>query len=820
MIHTRPTGRARLRRHRLAVALLAVTSAPVFAQVAPNGAADATDFDTVVVTAAGFEQKITDAPASISVITREDLSQRPYMTLLDAVRDIEGVDVGETRDKTGQGTISMRGMGSDYTLILVNGKRQNNHGDIYPNNFGGNQFNHIPPLDAIERIEVIRGPMSTLYGADAMGGVINVITKRNLDTWSGSVTLGRTFETDDQFGDDTTADFFVTGPLVPGTLNLSARGSWYERDASNPVYAPVTDPDGVTHVRSLGFGSGGKTVDNTNKAAGVSLEWLVSDRQTLTFDYDISRQEYDNSTKINDAGVEEYPVGTVDDYGAMLRVGNNGRIEPRAGYRPTQEFNRDNWSLTHEGRWSFGNSLVSLAYVETNNEGRTLPYTVSERGSLQALWNTFCTNLGGTVAGNGYCAPSQAMGYRNAAAWNNMSEAQKLAAMQANLTPEQYAQLRAYLPRPDRTLESNQYTLDAKLDIPFQWHGEHTAVIGTQIIRGELIDGVFGMENDAPGGVQNHDMYSLFAEDTWRITGPFAVTAGLRYDDHKVFGDHVSPRLYGVYTVNEQWTVKGGVSTGFKTPKTTQLYDGIVGFGGQGTTPLFGNPDLEPETSTTAELALYWQHPDGHGFNATAFRNEFDDKLSTESCGIGLALACPTGEYADLGYVSGNVPVNIDEAVVQGVELAGRWQISDRFGFRANYTYTDSEQKSGASIGRPLGNSAKHMANATLDWQASERFNLFLSAELRSKRYRGVDAVTGDELYWKDYEVLHLGASYKATEWLTINARINNLLDRDFTSYQHSFIDNNDGSYTLSAQDDYNNKDKARNVWVSFNVNF
>ncbi|PZQ29034.1 MAG: TonB-dependent receptor, partial [Stenotrophomonas acidaminiphila] len=154
MTDSRLTGRARLRHHRLAIALFAITSAPTFAQVAPNGAADATDFDTVVVTAAGFEQKITDAPASISVITRQDLSQRPYMTLLDAVRDIEGVDVGETRDKTGQGTISMRGMGSDYTLILVNGKRQNNHGDIYPNNFGGNQFNHIPPLDAIERIEV------------------------------------------------------------------------------------------------------------------------------------------------------------------------------------------------------------------------------------------------------------------------------------------------------------------------------------------------------------------------------------------------------------------------------------------------------------------------------------------------------------------------------------------------------------------------------------------------------------------------------------------------------------------------------------------
>ena len=70
-------------------------------------------------------------------------------------------------------------MGSDYTLILIDGKKQNNSGDIYPNSFEGAQLASIPPLSMIERIEVIRGPMSTLYGSDAMGGVINIITKKS-----------------------------------------------------------------------------------------------------------------------------------------------------------------------------------------------------------------------------------------------------------------------------------------------------------------------------------------------------------------------------------------------------------------------------------------------------------------------------------------------------------------------------------------------------------------------------------------------------------------------------------------------------------------
>jgi outer membrane receptor for ferrienterochelin and colicins len=356
----------------------------------------------VVVSAAGFEQKITDAPASISVVTAEELSKRPYMTLLDAVRDLEGVDVGETRDKTGQGTISIRGMGPDYTLVMIDGRRQNNHGDIYPNNFGGNQFNHIPPLDSIERIEVIRGPASTLHGADAMGGVINIITRRNPSAWHGSTTLARTFEENDAYGEDTTLDFFANGPLLPGVLSLAVRASLYDRQASNPVYEPVTDPAGEQHTRPLGFGGGGKTVDNRNRSGGVSLYWTPDDRQRVTLELDVSKQKYDNAIRINDNGEPEYPVGTVDNLASIWSAGNfclgatgnnatacsnNGgiwsrRANPRAGYGAVQEFARKGWSLTHEGRWDFGSSFVSLARVVTDNNGRTMPFTVAERQQL------------------------------------------------------------------------------------------------------------------------------------------------------------------------------------------------------------------------------------------------------------------------------------------------------------------------------------------------------------------------------------------------------------------------------------------------------
>ncbi len=764
---------------------------------------DDAQMETVVVTATGFEQKITDAPASISVISQDEIQSRPFTTLLDAVKYQEGVDIGSTRDKTGQGSISMRGLTGDYTLVLIDGKRQNNHGDIYPNNFGGNQFNHIPPQDAIERIEVIRGPASTLYGADALGGVINVITKRHSDEWSGGASFGRSLQTNENFGDDLTTDFDVIGPLVPGVLSLGVHGSVYERLASNPEFQPAVDPNGDVHVRSMGFGSGGRTVDNTSEQYGLSLSWTVSDSQFVRFNYDTSEQVYDNTPTFDvNTGEINYPLGTKDNIESVWAT-RGGQVNPRTGYAADQMFTRDWWSLSHEGDWGFASSSLSLSYVDTHNAGRTLPFTVAERLELQAMYD-----------GSGEYA--------------GMSEEARKALAEET-----------FLPRPSRTLASNQYTLDARMDIPLSgFAGDHALVVGGQLIDGELQDDVFGMEDNAAGGVQDHQMYSLFVEDNWTPVGGMTVTAGVRYDNHDQFGSQVSPRLYSVYSLTDNWTVKGGVSTGYKTPLTTDLYDGITGFGGQGTSPFAGNPDLEPETSVNSELAVYWTAPSGlHNFNATYFQTDFKDKiargdtiLSCESTG-GARPCVNLGEYDALGYQTYSQKINVDEVEVSGVELAGQVSLSPSWSLRGNYTWIDSEQKSGAQAGQPLTNTAEHMANATLDWQATADLDVYLQAELRSDRYRDWDNVLDKPLYFENYEVLNLGARLRINEYVSVNGRINNLLDEDFTSYSTSYTDlNGDGVYDYVTgrgavsevvfTDDYNVKDKARSFWVGVNVSF
>jgi len=173
-----------------------------------------------VVSASGFEQKITEAPASISVISREDLQQKRYNNLAQALGDVEGIDIGQGTGKTGGLNISIRGMPSQYTLILIDGRRQNAAGNVTPNGFNETSTSFMPPLSAIERIEVIRGPMSTLYGSDAMGGVINIITRKVGKEWTGSVTQDYTYQQDRDFGDTRNTSVYASGPLIDGLLGL------------------------------------------------------------------------------------------------------------------------------------------------------------------------------------------------------------------------------------------------------------------------------------------------------------------------------------------------------------------------------------------------------------------------------------------------------------------------------------------------------------------------------------------------------------------------------------------------------------------------
>ncbi|MCW3149798.1 TonB-dependent receptor [Stutzerimonas stutzeri] len=731
----------------LASALLG-SSLGVMAQSSP------VTLDNMVVSASGFEQKVTEAPASISVISQEDLQQKRYNNLAQALGDVEGIDIGQGTGKTGGLNISIRGMPSQYTLILIDGRRQNAAGNVTPNGFNETSTSFMPPLSAIERIEVIRGPMSTLYGSDAMGGVINIITRKVAKEWTGSLTQDYTYQEDRDFGDTRNTSVYASGPLIDGLLGLQVRGSLFDRQESDLSYG-----NGVDVSKR-----GPSPVEGRTNNLGARLTLTPHEDHDFGLDVERGRQVYNN---------DECQLGSLDGQNQQCSASAVTRAN---GYDDELRFEREQIALTHTGRLGFGTLESSLMRNTTETLGRTIPGTIGDP-----------TAVPGAIGG----AP--------------------------------------------RELETTNLVLDTKLVAPV---GEsHIATVGGQWWKAEMDDGIAQTTFE-------QKTWAVFAEDEWRLREDLALTLGARYDDHEAFGGHVSPRAYLVWNTSDSWTMKGGVSRGYRTPDLNDLHSGVNGATRQGQVITIGNPDLEPETTTSTEFGVYFDNLAGFNANATLFHNKFKDKIASgDPIQITGRPGIPDGSYAQ--------QINIDEAVTQGLELAASWSFAPAWTLSANYTYTDSEQKSGENKGEPLTNTPEHLANAKLNWQTSDRLNLWLKSEYRGERARFTSKYenladsgrysTNQSIYdtlgknTKAYTLFHLGGSFRASENLTLNAAIYNLLDKDFVDGKaystYSYANSNPATlptigtaygtdFSHSTAGTTGVMEEGRRLWLSANFTF
>ncbi len=284
--------------------------------------------DTIVVTASGFAQEMRDAPASITVITKEQLQNKPAANLIDMVKDVEGVSVigGSLKPD-----ISIRGLSGDYTLIMVDGRRQNSR-ESRPNGSGGYEAGFIPPVEAIERIEVIRGPMSSLYGSDAMGGVINIITKAVADEWHGSMGMGGIIQESKDYGNSANTDFYVSGPLIKDKLGLQVYGGLnYRREDKLLEGTPRKDDKNIT----------------------AKLAFTPIEGQKFLAEVGRSTQEHTST-----------PGKSIDETttrGGIVQKNNKSEVHN----------NRNHWALTWKGDWDEINSEVSVYQENTIRKTNT-----------------------------------------------------------------------------------------------------------------------------------------------------------------------------------------------------------------------------------------------------------------------------------------------------------------------------------------------------------------------------------------------------------------------------------------------------------------
>lgn len=630
-----------------------------------SSSSEPTKLETIVVTAAGYEQDVSKAPASMTVITQKELETRQYNDITDVLRNTPGVVVSGAGSAQ---TISIRGMGSSYTLFLVNGKRQYSK-DVNPNgDDSGFEKNILPPISAIERIEVIRGPASTLYGSDAMGGVINIITKKVSDEWSGTVELGTILQDSNNSGEIKNGSVYLTGPLIENKLGMQLGLNKQKREEDSYV-----------------GGFRGTEIESLNSR----LTYLINDQHDLEFEANFTKQESEST-----AGKTILNTGA-DSYGRNYR---------------------EVFGLTHNGTYSdILNSSSYIQYEKSKNPDRKNA-TSGLSGIELETW----------------LANSQ---------WN--------------------------------------------------WQlSNHNLISGVYFKNESLVDSATNQNADMPITELERWAFAVFAEDTWSITDTFNLTTGLRYDHDENYDGNFSPRVYGVYNPTDAWTFKGGVSTGYKQPDLRQSSSEVHSVTGKGSAFIMGNDNLKPEKSVSYELGTAWQGEKSKA-SLTAFYTEYKDKITeVRDC------SSPNGNNSDsatwacvdpfgrIDAATGNVRlwnfissrINVDEATMQGVEASFDTELAEGVNLNTNYTYTETEQKSGDLKGQPLNQIPKHMFNATVDYNLNDALDVWTRLHYRSETSSYLGRASMSEST-PAYQFLDVGFNYQFTPSLKGKFGVYNLLD-------------------------------------------
>ena len=324
----------------LAILPLALISA--FSHAAEEKAVEQAEVDTVYVTA----EKQLQQSLGVSRISKDDIDKRPAANdISEFVRTMPGVNLTgntATGQRGNKRQIDLRGMGPENTLILIDGKpvnsRQSERISMRGERNTRGDSNWVP-VEEIESITVLRGPAATRYGSGAMGGVVNIVTKKVSKEFKGQVNLYANQPQDSKEGATRRIGFNLSGPIIQDTLGFRIYGNLNK-----------TEPDAADINAGHGNDSAAGVEGVRNKDIAGRLQWKISPAQTLILDSSYSRQGniYNGDTQNSNPR------------SALVNSLADSKAETARLYRSA-------YSLTHDGAWEWGDTKNVISYERTVN---------------------------------------------------------------------------------------------------------------------------------------------------------------------------------------------------------------------------------------------------------------------------------------------------------------------------------------------------------------------------------------------------------------------------------------------------------------------
>lgn len=586
--------------------------------------------EIVVVAATGSKQPMIKAPAVVSLITAEDIKAMGATDLDDVLNTIPELHVSRMF-LANTPSYLMRGMYSEYTpevILLINNIPLNTI--QYGNRhliWGG------MPVNVIERIEVIRGSGASVYGADALAGVINIVTKNNHDI--------KGTEVGSRWGNFNTKDLWVLHGAHYAGFDVAAMWEYHNTEG----HREIVEADRQTALDE-------KWGTHASMAPGP----LHNERLTHEIRLDIAKSAWRWR-----AGLQKHDrVGR--------GVGSNYNLDSQGTYQ-SHRFSSD---LTYHNPQvtKFWEVMAQLNYLDVSlhPEGIMRNFPPGVFGE-----NKFPEGMLSYVA-----ISERQLRFNLSAFYTGLTNhTWRLETGYTNADVYQVEQLRnfdVYTNRP----------LGQMIDV-----SDTTAALLPEMTR-----------------LNAH----LLVQDAWTLENNWELTTGLRYYNYSDFGQTVNPRLGLVWQSSANSVTKLLYGKAFRAPALMELY----------TSNAFsvGNPDLNPETIQTIELAWIYNEWENLQVNFDLFKYWVEDAI----------ILRPT--------VSGRKQFfNEGSRIGNGLGLEVFWQAQPHWKLTGHYSFQAAKDQDNHAV----PNTPQHQLYFRSDWAFWPHWNLDVQANWVGKRYRMFD---------------------------------------------------------------------------------
>lgn len=522
-------------------AIFSTLLAPVYV----THAMDASDNNIVVITASKREETIKNSPAAVQVITQSDMKRLGADTVESALQLADNINLSEAGMTGNQ--VMIRGMESRHSLVLVNGRRL--AGEDASNTTNVYTLRRIN-LDQVDRIEIVRGSSSALYGSDAMGGIINIITKQPTHM---SQSLGVSSGTKHE--------------QAHYTFNSGNQGRWNASFNVNvtkerPINRHMSEQTFNAKTKQLtGYTEGYRRIMHGHKQSynsSVIYDLKNANQNTIKVDFSYFKE------KLQTDNADKY--ATVFHKSGMVFMAG-GKMVPVNLNKQEQFDNKSiQTGITYTGKTSKNTYEISTYYSQLDKkylmtDDRTLP-----KGIINVMM------------------PSKPPTPPTSLKFDYQS-----------LYPASDYDVSKY----------KTYVVEGK---DTMYVGDHHNVTFGGEYRYVSYEGTRLGGLDGHGAKQikgfHYDSWAAYVEDLWQVNPKLSFTPAIRYEHNSQFGHNVTPKVGVVYGIDTHTRVKFNFGKGYKAPSISELYLNMFHTTPMGVLNIIGNPNLKPETSTSFDIAL------------------------------------------------------------------------------------------------------------------------------------------------------------------------------------------------------------------------